>query len=101
MTATEILSKIKVLDPVEGICELEGKKYNFSMYATYEGELVKDPDICAVFDKLNKESTEKSLAEINKPIGKTAAGSLQSETESREAGNLFPFCRSLLPSMSS
>ena len=73
MTATEILSKIKVLDPVEGICELEGKKYNFSMYATYEGELVKDPDICAVFDKLNKESTEKSLAEINKPIGKTAA----------------------------
>ncbi|MEI6424744.1 MAG: phage/plasmid primase, P4 family [Lentisphaerota bacterium] len=70
---TEILNRIKVLDPVEGICELDGVKYNFSMYATYDGEQVKDPAINSAFDELNKQSTEKSLLEINKPIGKTAA----------------------------
>ena len=76
MTATEILNKIKILDADEGICELDGQKYNFFMYSAIVDGVetpVQDSDLNAAFDKLNTESTKKELAEINKPIGKTAA----------------------------
>lgn len=73
MEPAPILDRIKILDADEGVCEFDGVKYNFSMYSTIEGEPVRDSAINAAFDELNKKATEKSLAEINKPIGKTAA----------------------------
>ncbi len=71
-----ILDRIKVLDPNEGICELDGRKYNFFAYSAIKDGVetpVQDSDLKTAFDKLNMKSDEKTLAEINKPIGKTAA----------------------------
>lgn len=84
MTTTEILSRIKILDPQAERCELDGKQYIYSMYSDLHGVQVKDPAICAAFDKLNMQTTEKSLAETNKPIGKTAAAKAAAKLAARQ-----------------